>query len=472
MLGRGHLADGRDVALGQGGQLAGRLVVLVRPVVAALGVDPGEALEQGLRRARAQLVAAVGQVDRGRLELLGRHLRGQRALPDQAVQAQLVGGDHPGQRIRVAVERGRPDRLVGFLGALRLGLVDPALGHRERRPVALADDLAGLAHGHPGDRRRVGPHVGDEPDMAVRRVDALVQPLGDRHRPLRAVGQLAAGLLLEGGRRERRRRRSLLGPDRDLADLRTRLAQRRDMAGGGGLVGHVERLAIDAHELGGERLAGRGRQDRLDRPVLAGREGIDGALALHDQADRDRLDTARGQAAHDLARQERAQGVAHEPVDDAPGLLGVDEVLVDVARVGERLADGGLGDLAEGHATGLGRGHVGRFGDVPGDGLALAVEVGGEIDHVAAARRAGDVVDALAAVRADDVLGGEVVVDVDAELALARVLGQVAHVAIGGEDAVVGAQIAFDRPRLGRRFDDHEVLWHGRECSTGSCTRL
>ena len=242
--------------------------------------------------------------------------------------------------------------------------------------------------------------------------------------------------------------------------------------GGRGLVGHVERLAVDAHELGGERLAGRGRQDRLDRPVLAGRERVDGALALHDQADRDRLDAAGGQAAHDLARQERAQRVAHEAVDDAPGLLGVHEVLVDVARVGERLADGGLGDLAEGHAAGLGRGDVGRLGDVPGDGLALAVEVGGEIDHVAAARGAGDVVDALAAVGADDVLGLEVVVDVDAELALARVLGQVAHVAVGGEDAVVRAQIAFDRPRLGRRFDDHEVLWHGRECSTGSCTRL
>ena len=69
-----------------------------------------------------------------------------------------------------------------------------------------------------------------------------------------------------------------------------------------------------------------------------------------------------------------------------------------------------------------------------------------------------------------DVLGREVVVDVDAELALAGVLGQVADVAVGGEDAVVGAQVALDRPRLGRRLDDHEVLRHGRECSTGSCT--
>ena len=66
-----------------------------------------------------------------------------------------------------------------------------------------------------------------------------------------------------------------------------------------------------------------------------------------------------------------------------------------------------------------------------------------------------------------DVLRREVVVDVHAELALAGVLRQVADVAVRREDAVVVAEVAFDRPRLGRRLDDHEVLWHGRECSTG-----
>ena len=89
----------------------------------------------------------------------------------------------------------------------------------------------------------------------------------------------------------------------------------------------------------------------------------------------------------------------------------------------------------------------------------------------AALGRLLDLGDLLAAVVGDDVLGREVVVDVDAELALAGVLGQVADVAVGGEDPVVVAEVALDRPRLGRRLDDHEVLRHGRECSTGSCTR-
>ncbi len=114
---------------------------------------------------------------------------------------------------------------------------------------------------------------------------------------------------------------------------------------------------------------------------------------------------------------------------------------------------------------------VGGLGDVPGDRLALAIEVGGEEDDVGRLGRLGDLGDLLAAVVGDHVLGFEVVVDVDAELALARVLGQVADVAVGRQDPVVGAEIALDRAGLGRRFDDDEVLGHGRECSTGSLPR-
>ena len=50
------------------------------------------------------------------------------------------------------------------------------------------------------------------------------------------------------------------------------------------------------------------------------------------------------------------------------------------------------------------------------------------------------------------------VLDVDPELTLAGVLRQVADVAVGGEDPVVRAQVAFDRPGLRGALDDHEVL--------------
>ena len=119
----------------------------------------------------------------------------------------------------------------------------------------------------------------------------------------------------------------------------------------------------------------------------------------------------------------------------------------------------------------LSRGDVGRLGHVPGDRLAFPVEVGGEEDLVRAAGGLLDVGDLLAAVVRDHVLGREVVVDVHAELALARILGQVADVAVGRQDPVIGAEIALDGAGLGRGFDDDEVLWHGRECSTGSLSR-
>ena len=106
------------------------------------------------------------------------------------------------------------------------------------------------------------------------------------------------------------------------------------------------------------------------------------ALALDDEADGDRLDATGRQAAADLARQQRAQRVADQAIDDAARLLRVDEVHVDLARVGERLLDRRLGDLVEGDPERLLGRDVGGLGDVPGDRLAFAVEVGGEVDLV------------------------------------------------------------------------------------------
>ncbi len=55
------------------------------------------------------------------------------------------------------------------------------------------------------------------------------------------------------------------------------------------------------------------------------------------------------------------------------------------------------------------------------------------------------------------------------ELALARVLRQVADVPVRGENLIVLAEVALNRPRLGGRLHDDKVLGHGgRECSTGT----
>ena len=214
----------------------------------------------------------------------------------------------------------------------------------------------------------------------------------------------------------------------------------------------------------------RRRQDRLERPVLAGDERADLALPLDDEPHGDGLDAAGRQAAPDLARQERAEGVADETVDDSSRLLRIDQVLVDAPRVRERFADRRFGDLAEGDAARLVARDMGGLRDVPRDGLAFAVEVGGQVDGIGPLGRPLDLGDLLAPVVGHDVLGLEVMVDVDAELALAGVLRKVTDVAVGGQDTVVRAEVALDRSRLCRRFHDHKVLWHGRESSTARCT--
>src|SRR5439155_12709039 len=128
---------------------------------------------------------------------------------------------------------------------------------------------------------------------------------------------------------------------------------------------------------------------------------------------------------------------ADEAIDDPTRLLGIDKVRVDVARLGERLEDRPLRDLVEGPSPGLVARHARGLSDVPGNRLTFTVEVRREIDDVRALRFAGDRVDVFPAVVADDVFGGEIVVDVDAELALAGVLRKVAHVSVRGEDPVV-----------------------------------
>ena len=55
------------------------------------------------------------------------------------------------------------------------------------------------------------------------------------------------------------------------------------------------------------------------------------ALALHHEPRRDRLDAAGRQPLHHLLPQHGRHLVAVEPVEDPSGLLGVDEMLVDLA---------------------------------------------------------------------------------------------------------------------------------------------
>ena len=62
-----------------------------------------------------------------------------------------------------------------------------------------------------------------------------------------------------------------------------------------------------------------------------GDEGHPLALALHDEARGRALHPAGSQAAVDLAPEDRRDLPAHEAIEDAAGLGGVDQAFVDVA---------------------------------------------------------------------------------------------------------------------------------------------
>ena len=218
-------------------------------------------------------------------------------------------------------------------------------------------------------------------------------------------------------------------------------------------------------------LAGAGVEGALEVPVRRDAERHPLALAVDDQPGRHRLHAAGGQAGHDLLPEHRRDLVAVEAVEDAARLLGLDEVIVDLARVLDGLEDRGLGDLVEDHPVHRDALRLQLVEEVPGDRLALAVLVGGEVELVGVLEQALELGDVALLVARHDVVRLEAVVDVDGEPAPRLVLdlgrgvggavGQVADVADGRLDDVVPAEVAADRAGFRRRLDDHQLAHVG-----------
>ena len=189
-----------------------------------------------------------------------------------------------------------------------------------------------------------------------------------------------------------------------------------------------------------------------DLPVFLRRELLDLPFALDDQPDDDRLDAAGGEPAPDFGPEQRAELVAHDAVEDPPRLLRVHLVVVEDRRILERLEDRVPGDLVENDAPGFLARELQHRRQVPGDGLALAVEVGREKDFVGVLGELLELRDDFAAVGDDDVVRGKVVRDVHSHLGLR----QVAHVPERRAHFVLLAEVLVDGLGLGRGFDNDE----------------
>ena len=276
-------------------------------VVAVFLVQLQKAVEQRDRAGGVQPhpAAWVGDVDADLVEQRRGHLARHRALPDQFVEPPLVIVEVAGDVGWTAREVGRADRFVRLLRVLRRAAVDARLGRQVAAAEFVRDQLARRGDRLGRDRDAVGPHIGDQPDRVAVEIDALVEPLRDRHRPGRAEAELARGFLLQGRGRERRKRVAANFAMLDRGDAEPAGLQDR-VGGGAGLrlaveIEAVEPLAVEMRQSGGEALARLGREIDLDRPVFARAERLDFTFALADQAQCHRLHAAGRAAARQFA---------------------------------------------------------------------------------------------------------------------------------------------------------------------------
>ena len=110
-------------------------------------------------------------------------------------------------------------------------------------------------------------------------------------------------------------------------------------------------------------------------------------LALYDEAQGHGLHTPGGDAAlHSLPQQGRDL-VAHEAVEHAARLLGIEKMGIDIVRVFQSGLDRTSGNFVELDTLDIISFLLDDFGDVPGDGFTFAVRVGREEDGLGFGRR-------------------------------------------------------------------------------------
>src|SRR5206468_2907975 len=88
------------------------------------------------------------------------------------------------------------------------------------------------------------------------------------------------------------------------------------------------------------------------------------------------------EAGPDLPPQERADLIANQAIEDASGLLRLETLGVDLARMLDGLKDGVFGDLVELNPMDRLVPEPHRLHEMPGDGLALTVGVARQVHGV------------------------------------------------------------------------------------------
>ena len=183
---------------------------------------------------------------------------------------------------------------------------------------------------------------------------------------------------------------------------------------------------------------------RDDGPILFRHEHLDFALALHDHAQGHSLNASGRNSAPDFIPKQRADLVSHEPVENPARLLRVDDMLVDAARILDGRANRLRRDLIKKDAEHFGLVAVEDFLEVLANRFAFAVRVSGEQNAIRGPGGSAQFLDDFFFSGYDFVDRLEMVLDIDAELALRQVL----DVAERGLHDEFLAEIFIDRVRF------------------------
>ena len=160
-----------------------------------------------------------------------------------------------------------------------------------------------------------------------------------------------------------------------------------------------ELRSLVADQTGGELVVLAGLHVCFDGPVFACLEGFDLEFAFADQAQCDRLHPAGRATAREFAPQNGGECETDEIVESTARQIGIDKLMVQLARVFHRGENRTLGNGVEDHAFNWFIAErllfLQYFQHVPGDGLTFAIRVSGEDQFVGTFYGAGNVVQAF-----------------------------------------------------------------------------
>ena len=194
-------------------------------------------------------------------------------------------------------------------------------------------------------------------------------------------------------------------------------------------------------------------------------KGANRALTLNHKAKGNRLHATGRGARRNQAREEWRELVTDKPIKDTTRLLGVNQIEVNPARVAKGVKDRPLRDLAEGDAAPIRLWDLQRFGKVPGDRLPFTIKVGSEPDRLRTLCGAANIGETPLLLLNDLVVRSEAVLHIHRQAAeplrrlrrrwisllplrtlrrnaplrgTARLLREIANMAVGGDHAVIG----------------------------------